>query len=263
MKLTTFFNKRQMKHIIKLLCIVSLLFVSCSEDNFSINNTNYPFKEQVGYSANDILSNELFTDIYIEILYVEGFAPAEESLNNLKFFIENRTYKSNIVVEKKLIDISLKTEYSIDDVKEIENKNKSSFTSENEIVITGLFLNGSSSKNTDEGVVYGTAYRNTSFVIYEETIQEATGNPLKPSRMVLESTTILHEFCHLLGLVNVGTIMLNQHQDIENGSHCTNEDCLMYYKIENLGRIIDFIGESQIPQLGSFCIEDLQQNGGK
>jgi hypothetical protein len=252
-----------MKHVIKLIFIISCFFVSCSEDNFGVNNTNYPFKERVGFSANDILSKEIFTDIFIEILYVEGYQPTEESLNNLKIFIENRTYKSNIVIHKKLIEIGLKATYSIDDIREIENKNRSSFTSEKEIVITGLFLNGSSPTNSDEGVVYGTAFRNTSFVIFEETIHKATGSPLKPSRIALESTTILHEFCHLFGLVNIGTIMLNKHQDIENGSHCIIEDCLMYYKTENSGRIIDFVGENQIPQLDSFCIEDLQQNGGK
>ncbi|MBT8317721.1 MAG: membrane metalloprotease [Lutibacter sp.] len=255
-----------MKNILKSIVLIAFLFLSCSKNDNVENvliNDNYPYIKQVGYSANDILSDKIFKNIYFEVMYVDGFKPTDNTLNNLKSFIESRTYKTAIVVETRLIDISLKSIYSMDDVRNIEDANKTMFTDENLLVISALFLNGNSSSNTDTGVVLGTAYRNTSFVMFEETIHSFSDSPFEPSREVLESTVMLHEFCHLLGLVNIGTNMVEDHQDTEHGAHCTDQNCLMYYQVENGKSIKDMIVGGAMPQLDLFCLEDLKANGGR
>lgn len=255
-----------MKNIFKSLLLISLL-IACSKNDFNLNEesnpTDYPYLQQVGYSANDILSGGAFTNIYIEVMYVEGFKPADNTLNNLKNFIEQRTYKSNVIIEKKLINTQLKSPYSIDNIKTIEDTNRTKFSANKEITISAIFINGGSSKNSGNSVILGTAYRNTSFVIFEESIHSFSDSPFEPSREVLESAVVLHEFCHLLGLVNVGTGMVNDHQDTVNGKHCVTQNCLMYYKAENGNSVLDMVSGGQIPQLDSFCIEDLKANGGK
>src|SRR5690606_34184596 len=105
-------------------------------------------------------------------------------------------------------NIASKSIYSIDDVKSIEDANRSIFTFENQLSISALFLNGKSSSDSETATVLGTAYRNTSFVIFEETIKATSNEVFKPNKVTLESTVILHEFCHLLGLVNLGTNMV-------------------------------------------------------
>ena len=255
-----------MKNIFKSVLLIFFLTISCAKDDSldnGLNNGNYAFKQQVGYSANDILSNKKFTDIYIEVMYVDGFKPSAEALTNLKNFIAARTYKTNIVIEQRLINIALKSAYSIEDIRSIEDANRSIFSFENQLAISALFLNGKSSSDTENTTVLGTAYRNTSFVIYEETIKAASNNILGPSKIILESTVILHEFCHLLGLVNLGTNMVANHEDTAHSAHCTVENCLMYYLIENGKNAPHSIKNEQIPQLDANCINDLRANGGK
>lgn len=254
-----------MKNIFKSVLLIFFLTISCAKDDSLENDlsSNYTFKQQVGYSANDILSNKKFTDIYIEVMYVDGFKPSAETLTNLKNFIGLRTYKTNIIVEERLIDITLKSVYSMEDVRSIEDVNRNIFSFENQLAISALFLNGKSSSDTENTTILGTAYRNTSFVIFEETIHSFSDSAFEPSREVLESTVILHEFCHLLGLVNVGTNMVENHQDTTHGSHCVAENCLMYYQVENGKSVADMFSGGQIPQLDANCIDDLKGNGGK
>lgn len=254
-----------MKNIVKSILLISFLIIGCEKDSSGdvLINGNYPSKQQVGYSANDILSNEVFTDIYIEVMYVDGFKPSAETLTNLKIFIGSRTYKTNILIEERLINISMKSIYSIDDVRNIEDLNRSKFTTENQLAISALFLNGSSEENDENSIVVGTAYRNTSFVVFEETIHSLSNSHAGTSRVVLESTIILHEFCHLLGLVNIGTTMINNHEDTAHKAHCTVENCLMYYQVEDVHGVLSGIFGVQIPQLDSLCLEDLKANGGK
>ena len=109
----------------------------------------------------------------------------------------------------------------------------------------------------------GVAYRNTSFVVFEETVQRFSGQPLAPSTTVLETTVLNHEFGHLLGLVNAGTTPQTDHQDVEHGRHCTTEDCLMFWTAETGEGLLNSISGGVIPSLDPLCIQDLQANGGK
>jgi hypothetical protein len=255
-----------MRIIYRSIFLIFFLTLSCAKDDSlgnDLNNSNYTFKQQVGYSANDILSNKKFTDIYVEVMYVDGFKPSAETLTNLKIFIGTRTYKTNIVIEERLINITSKSIYSMEDVRSIEDANRSVFSIENQLAISALFLNGKSSSDTDTTTILGTSYRNTSFVIFEETIKTTANNILGTSKITLESTVILHEFCHLLGLVNLGTNIVVDHEDTSHSAHCTVENCLMYYLIENGKNVHHWVNDTQIPQLDAYCIDDLRTNGGK
>lgn len=255
-----------MKNIFKSVLLIFFLTISCTEDDSlgnDLNNSNYPYKQQAGYSASDILSNKNFTDIYIEVMYVDGFRPSAETITNLKNFIGSRTYKANITVEERLITIAKKSTYSIEDIRSIEDANRSKFSGKNQLAISALFLNGSSSSNTENSIVLGTAYRNTSFVIFEETVKATSNNLFGPSKIILETTVILHEFGHLLGLVNFGTKMVTNHEDAGHSAHCISENCLMYYLMENGKSLPNSMKTEQIPQLDANCINDLRANGGK
>lgn len=254
-----------MKNIFKGILLIFFITISCNEDDSlgNVLNGNYPYKQQVGYSANDILSDKKFTDIYVEVMYVAGFKPSAETLTNLILFIGSRTNKTNIVIEERLINITLKSVYSIEDVRNIEDVHRSIFSIENQLAISALFLNGKSSNDNETTTTLGSSYRNTSFVIFEETIQNSSNNILGPSKVILESSVILHEFGHLLGLVNHGTSMLVNHEDTENKAHCTNENCLMYYLIEYGKNPHHWVQDGQIPQLDTNCTNDLRANDGK
>jgi len=265
------------KHISGLLIVffTALSFLACSKENIENNgdtigndddngNSISANQQPTGTSANDLLSDENFTSMVIEIAYVEGFAPTQNAINNLATFLENRTHKPNgITITTKEITPSGNTTYTIQDVINIENANRTKYNNSNQIAVWILFIDGESASNTNNGVVLGTAYRNTSFVIFEETIQSLTDGTFEPDRDIVETTVITHEFGHILGLTNLGTPMQTQHEDTEHSKHCNNNDCLMYWSAETDSGLENLIGSSSSPQLDSQCIADLQANGGK
>lgn len=253
--------------------LAALLFlISCSEnDQDTIDNTSgsgnnpnsYPINQSVGFSANDILSGNNYNVISIDLMYVDGFKPEQSTLNNLTQFLLEHTFKTNINIIPRLIPNTGIENYSLNDVRNLEDQHRNEFTEGNTIAISALFLNGASASNQGNSTVLGTAYRNTSFVVFEETIQSLSDSPLEPSRVTVESTVLLHELCHLLGLVNVGSDMVEDHQDVDHGAHCNVNSCLMYFAIENGNSISGMLSGGSVPELDPFCVQDLQANGGR
>ena len=61
-----------------------------------------------------------------------------------------------------------------------------------------------------------------------------------PSAEEIENSVLVHEFGHLLGLVNLVYKSPVDHEDKDHPGHSNNEDSVMYWAIEsaNLGNII-------------------------
>ena len=246
--------------------IILLVLMSCSSDdsqNDPLNNTQSN-KLSVGASANDLLSDTTFSSLVVEVVYVEGFEPSQTAISNFVSFLENRTFKPNgITVQKRAISSPGLTPYTNQEIVAIEDSNRLLYNNDNQIAVWAFFADGSSANNTDSGVVLGTAYRNTSFVIYQETIQQLTSGTITNTTPILESTVITHEFGHILGLTNLGTPLQTNHEDLEHPKHCNIESCLMYWKAESGNGVMSMISGGSIPQLDAQCIADLQANGGK
>jgi hypothetical protein len=261
---------------LKLLLLLFATLMSCSKD--SENNTTVfedadgnPIevdtsanKKNVGDSSNDLLSSTSFEKLVIEILYVGELDPTATTIDNFKGFLEARLNKpQGIEIILRQIDNEGQEVYSIQDLRNIEDANRSKFNDQETIAVSGLFIDGEYDQNTANGSVLGVAYRNTSFVIFEETIRQFSNQPLAPSLTTLESVVVNHEVGHLLGLVNAGTTMQTDHQDTEHGRHCTDEDCLMYWTAETGEGLLNMLTGGSVPSLNALCLNDLQANGGK
>ncbi|WP_242497084.1 hypothetical protein [Flavobacterium petrolei] len=110
----------------------------------------------------------------------------------------------------------------------IEDANRTKYNNADEIAVWAFFADGKSSKDTDTSVILGTAYRNTSFVINEQTFQVLSDSLFEPNRSLLETTVITHEFGHILGLTNLGAALQSNHEDAEHPKHYIEKTCLMY-----------------------------------
>ncbi|WP_100615017.1 membrane metalloprotease [Confluentibacter citreus] len=256
-----------MKKILKIVCIVFVL-AACSKDDDlrpvdeTINKSEN--QKATGSSSNDLLSDHTFKSLVIELVYVEGLKPSQSSIDNFVSFLNARTFKPNgIIVETRAIASTGKASYTNQDIMAIEDANRTKYNTTNQIAVWALFIDGASANTTNSGTVLGTAYRNTSFVIFEETIQDLSNSAFEPSRSVLETTVITHEFGHLLGLTNLGSNMVENHEDPEHAKHCNVESCLMYWAAESGSGLSNLMGSSTAPQLDAKCIADLQANGGK
>lgn len=261
---------------LKLIFILFAVLISCSKDSESntaiiedengnpIEMDTSENKKNVGDSSNDLLSSSSFDKLVVEILYVGELDPTSTTMDNLKGFLEARLNKpQGIEIVLRQIDNEGKEVYSIEDIRDIEDTHRKKFNEQGTIAVSGIFIDGEYDKNTDNGSVLGVAYRNTSFVIFEETIREFSNRALAPSLATLESVVVNHELGHLLGLVNAGTTMQTDHQDIDHGRHCTEENCLMFWTAETGEGLLNMLTGGSIPSLDPLCIADLRANGGK
>lgn len=252
------------------LCALVAFTAACSSDSTSPTGPNpdpdpdpqpgsYDHRRATGASAADLLSASQFDSLVVQVQYVEGHRPTDAGLAIFQQFLTDRLNKPrgiSIVVEP--ISIQSQATYSVSDVVALEQTHRTAFTEGSTLALYFLFLDGEFSDNAN---VLGFAYYNTSMTIFQEKIEDNTGGALQPSQSKVEGIVLNHEIGHNLGLVANGSPMQTPHQDTDNGKHCDNENCLMYWTVRTLDFIANLTGDA--PELDQNCLDDLQANGGK
>lgn len=238
-----------------LLLILFLGLSACSTDE-----ERAPDDQPLGVSANSFLSEEDYTSLVVEIVYVTGFEPSDSSLSAAKTFLQTYLNKpGGITVKTRAIPAPEMGTYSLSEIKSIENDHRTAFTSGKKLS-TFIFIADDKSENSigDERIL-GKAYKNTSMVIFQKEIRELAENTGVSSSQIQEFT-IKHEFGHLFGLVDNGTPAQSDHvyedpKDPDEKGHCDVPGCLMarYLDYEQAGNLV----------LDELCHMDLIANGGK
>ena len=240
-----------------------LIVLSCSDQSTQIDNggngnggngTDFNHRSSPGSSSEAFILDRDFDELIVEIQYMPGSEPHPNSINNLKQFLETHLDKATItILEPEEIPSGNQENYSATDVRNLEAEHRQHFTEDGVLASYAIFLDGKFS----EGNVLGIAYYNTSTAYFAETIESISGGIGQPSRATIETTVFNHEFGHLMGLVNNGTEMVENHHDHENGAHCTEQECLMYFSVNTTDFFANIFGGS-IPELDDFCLMDLQ-----
>lgn len=221
-----------------------------------------------GTSARDLLSDETFTRLTVEIDWVEGMQPSQEAVDSLRVFLERRLNKPGgvtISFGEAIPSPGPDDVYSADEIRALEETHRDTFTEGNTITAYYVFLDGTFE---DENVL-GIAYWNTSMAIFEQVIRDHSGGIGQPRTPVIEAASIRHEMGHVLGLVDNGSPMQgaeggpDDHHDEAHGAHCTVEGSLMYWQVETTDFIANLIGGGEVPQLEPLGVQDLQANGGR
>ena len=254
-----------MRKIITILAIGFVLFASCSKEDDTSGNAVNPVtnKQATGSSSNDLLSDKKFKSMVVEVVYVDGFEPSTAAITNFVSFITARTYKPNgINIIKRAIPSPGKATFTVTEIAAIEQANRTKYNTADQIAVWALFVDGKSSSDTSTSVILGESYWNTSFVIFEQTVQGLSDSPLEPNRTLMETTVITHEFGHILGLTNLGAPMQTNHEDTSHPKHCSVSSCLMYWASES-GKSFSNMASGSAPQLDAQCLADLRANGGK
>lgn len=271
----SFFKNNGMSKNLLYLLFSLIVFIGCEEQEENIdpngnNNDNSNGQEipannlAVGASANELLSGEEFKKLVVEIQYPKGYALPSGSVTDMENFLKKYVNKpEGIQVVTSQINVPANNEYSYAEIRAIEKNNRTQFNREN-VMAAYLFLaDGDYEGNSDGGKVLGVAYQNTSMALFQKTIQDLSGGVGQPSERMLTSTVLMHEVGHILGLVNVGTPMVTEHQDEAHGKHCDNDRCLMFWLAETGGIVDNLLQLSAPPDLDSQCQADLKANGGK
>lgn len=251
------------------LFLIFLSFVvlaSCKSDDSDDGIADFKAENRkgLGTSAEDLLSDDLYTDLTVELVYAAAFAPLQETVDELQDFLSARLNKSTINIVRTVIDPPAGAPFDPDEIKRIEDENRTLYSTDEEIVVYVFFANGNKETDTETGFTLGTSYFNTSIVIYEKTLQdlEAGGNG---NLAVLEGVTVQHEFGHLFGLVNIQNddIHPTDHEDPNASRHCVVESCLMFFESSVPGRMARLETMADVPQFDALCLADLSAKGGK
>lgn len=219
----------------------------------------YDHQRSPGDSAVDFLRADDFDHLVIEIQYMDGYRPADEALSNFEQFLEERLNKSSVtILSPAEIPSGGQESYSASDVRELEREHRQEFSEEGTLAAYFIVLDGEFSQSN----VLGIAHYNTSMALFGKPIQNTSDGLGQASRSVIEETVMKHEAGHIFGLVNNGIEMQEHHQDEENGAHCDEESCLMYFSVRTTDFFANLFGGS-VPELDEFCIADLQAAGGR
>jgi hypothetical protein len=225
---------------------------------YSNCNLDSPGQYNPGDSAKYFLAEQDYTKLKIEIQSVNGYPLTNQTQTNLTNFLQTYLHKpGGITIVTTSISSPGQTDYSFEDIQRIEKNNRQYYSNGNELVAYVLVLDGGSTNDSPSFKTLGMAYGPTSTVLFQKSIQDSSGGIGQPTRTVLESTVIEHEFGHLLDLVRA-----TSHKDSAHGAHCSNTSCLMYYETDTSDFLANLLGGT-IPTLDSDCISDLQANGGK
>ena len=150
-----------------------------------------------------------------------------DAINLLKTRIEEVTDKSSISVSQNSFG-STDESYTLEEILAIEDTQRQRYKSGNTFIIHILYLNG---EYQDNEQALGVAYKGSSFVLFKEKIDDASF--LLISDKDIEKSVIVHEFGHLLGLVNMGYQSPHDHEDPDHPHHSNNEESVMYWAIES------------------------------
>lgn len=247
--------------------LLNFIFSKCTDTATTPPMEDIPRKyshvEQPGTAANDFLADSNFTHLILEVDYMPGYAPNEQALDSLEGFFEQRLKKNSITIkEPKQIDSRGEERYSANEIRNIEETERSTFSSGDTLAAYMIIVDG----KYEERDLLGIAYYNTSNAFFGPSYEEASSGIGPPSRYQIEAISFRHEFGHLFGLVNIpnsGTEMQTPHQDTEHGNHCDNDECLMYYATQRTQLVQNSISGDEITPLDANCIADLRANGGK
>ncbi|AWW30459.1 hypothetical protein DN752_10170 [Echinicola strongylocentroti] len=257
-------EQRQPKYTWVFMLAMALMVTSCFKDSEVDERVQSikAAKRAPGISAHEILSADTYKSIKLEVHYMEGYPLSSSTATTLMDWLGSLANKPmGIQLVTKAIPAMGQEKYSVQDVRDIEDENRTAYNTGDELGLYILVVDGYFEKDTETEASLGFAHRNTSLVLLGKRMVENSNRFGKPDKDRLETTVLEHELGHLLGLVNLGTAMTEDHEDHENSGHCDNEDCLMYWAVET-NNIFNTLNQP-IPTLDQNCLNDLKANGGK
>jgi len=220
---------RDLKIVIVLLLI---LIPGCLDD---LKNEAISCENLTGACRYEILRSSNYSRLHIEINFVTDNSPDSDAIDLLKTRIQEVTDKTSVSVSQKSFG-STDESYSLEEILDIENIQRERYKSGNTFIIHILYLNG---EYQDNDQTLGLAFKGSSFVLFKEKIDDASF--LLISDKDIEKSVIVHEFGHLLGLVNNGYQSPHNHEDSQHPHHSDNDESVMYWAIESqdIGNQID------------------------
>lgn len=196
----------------------------------------------------------------VEIDYVSDHPPNQGALDTLESTLRSISQKSDIRI---VVDDSLSESRSVwtdSDLRNMRERYQDFPTGGDRVTTYVLYVDGEAARGSG---VLGVAYGSNQIVIFDETIHENAGNLFQYSRQDVETAVLIHEFGHVVGLVNNGIEMVRNHEDPDNPRHSSNRDSVMYWAIETTDAFSGLFGSDLPTSFDANDMADICQAGGR
>lgn len=167
---------------------------------------------------------------------------------NVKEVFKEREGQFSLIVPKTLAEMRAledfgKNSWTIEELITLEKAYRQTTNTGTQGSIFVLFVNGYIVHEgmTNPNIIGVNIAGTTMIVIFKDVIKSTEDGSLNATAKFMEQSTLVHEFGHVVGLVNAGVAMNTDHQDEEHGHHCDDSQCVMYWKNEGKSDLINFV----------------------
>jgi len=236
----------------------ALTLVSCSDDGT---------EEVVSASRAQLVADaEPYSRLVFEVDAVEGFTPSDIDDEVIKYVssLVDKPDGIQIVRDQTFPSRGANHIWTFDEMNTLFAEKSSVVLQPNEVRVHMVFLDGAYEGDTAASVTLGLAW-STNIAMFEANILASCQRPILQGRLCgfTETAIWLHEFGHVLGLVDNGAPLTSDHLDEEHGHHCSNPDCLMYWEYEGTKLVdalrgrLDASDDATIFEFDDACKADL------
>lgn len=212
----------------------------------------------VGAEAPFLIRSTPYTSIVVEVDHTTNAPPRQQALDHLQSVIEDLLDKPGSVtiqVDDEIPDPG--STLTLAQIRQIEDEHRDTFGLGDTAAVYFLYVSDPSDMDTQNSLILGLAHRASSLVMFRGNIDDVSGGVGQPSSEAVESTVIAHELGHVLGLVNVGTPMVNDHADPDHPSHDVDDTCVMYFANNSSDLIANLLSGGVVPDFDAECRADI------
>jgi hypothetical protein len=182
-----------------------------------------------GEQALELLQASPYPNLVLEVDHTPGDRPTAVALTVLEARLTTYTAKESIEIVFQAIAVNA-TEFTTVDLVELERANRDQATGGDTFALYILSISGELTNG--EGTALGAAYSASSLAIFKDVIRTVTIGP-GPSVADVESSVLVHEIGHIMGLVNLVYTSDLEYEDSEHPFHSDNTTDVMFWAIES------------------------------
>lgn len=175
----------------------------------------------------DYIVDDEYAKWTIEVDYVQGHRPDGAAIDLLRNRMSELVQKDSITVVVDDVLQDGRDTWNDSQIRALSEQQRDNDHGDGTVVTHVLYLDGAYSKGSVLGITYGDK---ELVAIFDETIGNAA-NLIFSSRQI-EQAVLVHEFGHVIGLVNSGTAMASPHEDADHRGHSNNDQSVMYWAVE-------------------------------
>lgn len=187
----------------------------------------------VGANGRAMLRGQ-YADLIVEIDYQSGVTPDQNAVSHLLDIIRRYADKpAGVTLSGGNEFGSDRTQWTTSDLRATADANRQHYSDADTTVVYILYVRGGLYDDGQETNAIGVAHRASEIAVFPEKWSGGSLGALLGSDANVERSVLVHEWGHLLGLVNISYTSDIDHEDPEHPKHSSNRGSAMYWAIES------------------------------